>query len=526
MKKLILKVTVFIAGAVTMMLELVGVRILTPYFGASSLIWTGLIGIILASLSLGYWIGGKLADKKSSLNQLSLIVFIAGMNIALISILKEPLLLTTRQSIKNIYFGLLFDSLILLAPPSVLLGTVTPYAAKLSILSLKKTGSTIGNLYAISTIGSIMATFLTGFILLPSFGNTKILILTSLILITNSIAIYQAKGKILKITGILVSLFLLLYINKINLVATKEDFIDIDSQYNRVWIYKTNQKSIINKPNPPMIVLSTGGTGFQTAFPLGGNQGLISEYLKSFGLAKSLTSIKSALMIGGGGYSYVKEFLSSCPRARLDVVEIDSKLTQLAKKFFGLTKNRRLEIFHEDGRVFLAETDKKYDAIFIDAFNSLTPPYHLLTKEFLKSVYKSLNDNGVVMTNTISAVEGEKGRFLRSSYFTYKIVFNQVTALRVNKNIPEKEIQNIVIIGIKNSKKNSMEALIRKIKKNSNYELVNSMTKDVPILTDDYSPADFYALKIFQDMKSYSGPNYLAYYQKGLQLMIGDLIGN
>jgi MFS family permease len=180
MKKYLLEAVVFLCGAIVMILEIVGARVLAPYQGTSIFVWTSLIGIILGSLSLGYWWGGKLADRNPSYRVFSLIIFIAGVVVALITFSKELLLIFIRNHFNDIRVGATIAALALFAAPSVLLGMVSPYAVKLRIDDLNTSGATVGYLYAISTIGSIIGTFLAGFVLIAYFGNTKILLVLSI----------------------------------------------------------------------------------------------------------------------------------------------------------------------------------------------------------------------------------------------------------------------------------------------------------------------------------------------------------
>ena len=175
MNKFLLEFVVFVCGVVVMIFEIVGSRILGPYLGTSIFVWTSLIGIILGSLSLGYWLGGIIADKKPSYVLLSWIILLAALFIGLTITGKDIVLRNLPVLFGGIRTQSIIASLCLFAPTSILLGMVTPYAVKLKIKDIKTSGKTVGNLYAISTIGSIIGTFLAGFFLIPSFGSTNIL---------------------------------------------------------------------------------------------------------------------------------------------------------------------------------------------------------------------------------------------------------------------------------------------------------------------------------------------------------------
>ncbi|MDP2709047.1 MAG: fused MFS/spermidine synthase [bacterium] len=195
-KKYILELAVFACGAIVMIFELVGSRVLGPYLGTSIFIWTSLIGIILASLSLGYYLGGYLADKKATFDILSLIVLAAAFFIGLDIVIKDPLLVFLQTSVSDIRAGSVIASLILFLPPGLLLGMVSPYAVKLKISDLGTSGSTVGKLYAISTAGSILGTFLSGFYLIPRFGTNKLLLILAAALIIVSLIL--SAGRFIK----------------------------------------------------------------------------------------------------------------------------------------------------------------------------------------------------------------------------------------------------------------------------------------------------------------------------------------
>jgi len=200
-------------------------------------------------------------------------------------------------------------------------------------------------------------------------------------------------------------------------------------------------------------------------------------------------------MIGGGAYSYPKDFLSNHPDAEMDVVEIDAGLTELAKKFFSLSDSPQLKIFHQDGRVFLKNTENKYDVIFIDAFAS-SVPFHLTTKEFVDSVFEHLNDGGVVIMNIIASVEGENGKFLRAEYSTYKLFSDFVRILPVQRPENGNAVQNLILVALKPDASTGTVQAVR-FNEYLGYAWTGDIKTDVPALTDDFAPVDQYLVKVF-----------------------------
>lgn len=187
MKKFTLEIVAFFCGAVVMAFEIVGSRMLGPYVGTSMFAWTSIIGVILLSLSIGYFWGGRIADMRPRADILSLFIFISALFIIITLVVKESVLEILLGSIDNIHIVSVIASLILFAIPSILLGMVSPFAVRIKMKSLEKSGSTVGNLYAISTVGSIVGVFLAGFLLIPTFKITNILMLLAIVLISVSI---------------------------------------------------------------------------------------------------------------------------------------------------------------------------------------------------------------------------------------------------------------------------------------------------------------------------------------------------
>jgi len=489
--KYILEIIVFICGAVVMIFELVGSRVLGPYFGTSIFVWTSLIGIILGSLSIGYYLGGKIADKNPKISILSLIVFLSAVFISLTIIIKSFLLNYLQISISDIRVSSVIASLILFSPASILLGMVSPYAVKLKLNNLNTSGTTIGNLYAISTAGSIFGTFLSGFYLIPHFGTNKLLIILSITLIITSLALFSKKIIKVRLSVLIFMIISWFVFAGFNRLSQNAGFIDLDTAYNRIWIYNSNDKKTgeiirtfsINNENSSAMYLNKND--------------LVYEYTKYYHLAKHFyPDFKTTLMFGGAGYSYPKSFLNSYTEATIDVVEIDPTVTELAKKYFNLKEDSRLNIYHEDGRVYLNKTQKKYDVIFGDAFSShYSLPYQLATKEAIQRKYDILNDDGVVILNIISAVEGEKGKFLRAEYATYKSIFPQVYLFPVREPNDGNEVQNIILVALKSKYNQNFNDADPELNEYLQHLWKKEIGDDVPILTDDFAPVDYYISK-------------------------------
>lgn len=488
-QKYTLEIVVFLCGAVVMIFELVGSRVLGPYFGTSLFVWTSLIGIIMGSLSIGYYIGGKVADRNPSYKNLAAIIFGAAVFICLTILLKDFCLASFHNIFVNKKFSSILVSLLLFLPASVLLGMVSPYAVKLKMKSLNTSATTVGNLYAISTAGSIIGTFAAGFYLIPYFGTNKLLIILSIILVLISLFLYAEKNMQEKVFILVILIIGFAFLDKFNfIIAGRYKIIDVDTEYNRIWIYDSLDR------NTNKVVKMMGINNENHSLMFLDSDKLANEYAKYYDLAKHFNpNFKKTLMFGGAGYSYPKYFLSKYKDATIDVVEIDPKVTELARKYFRLKDDPRMKIYSEDGRVFLNDTNEKYDVIFGDAFSShYSVPYQLTTQEAVQKKYNILNDNGVVVLNIISSINGDKGRFLRAEYATYKSVFPQVYIFPVMYQYDGEKIQNIILVALKSEKNPTFIDSDPELNKLLNRLWKDSIANDMPILTDDYAPVDYY----------------------------------
>lgn len=487
MRRYLLEFVVFICGAMVMVLELIGSRIMAPYVGTSLVVWTGLIGTVLGCLSLGYYLGGHLADKKPTLQQLGLIILGAALLIGSMVLYKEEFLSILARTFTDIRWQTLIGAIILFGAPSVLLGMVSPYAVRLKLQTLTSTGTTVGTLYALSTIGSIVGTFAAGFFLIMWLGSTNILLLISAILILTSLLLFWPGWKVLTALAAFLTTTVASNYHQATVLATA-GYITTDTQYSKVLIYEHTQA---NKRIREMILDDSRNSAMYLE-----NDELVYTYTKYYRLADHFVpTINRGLVIGGAGYSYPKDFLTHHPDTLLDVVEIDPTLTDLAKKYFRLPNDPRLTIFHEDGRTYLNRTTQKYDAIYGDAYhNSLTVPYQLTTKEALGRMYGALEDDGVLILNLISAFEGTGSSFLQAEYATAKSIFPHVYLFQI-QDIAPTSLQNVILIAIKSDEEPLWESDNPELRDYLASRKEYSPAADTPILTDDYAPVDQYLLE-------------------------------
>lgn len=494
-----LELAVFVCGALVMTYEIIGSRIISPFIGTSTYVWTSLIGVILAALSLGYWLGGRLADRKPDVKILASAIFLAGGAVSVTILIKDPVL----SMIGSASFGLELKSLvaavILFAPASVLLGFVTPYSVKLRTLSLEDSGKTVGRLYALSTVGSIVGTFAAGFVLIPFVGSTRTLYLISALLF--GVSVMLAPFAFTRANFAILTVFVLgtaggelssYYMRRAS------GLVDVDTQYSRVQIYNSKDENT----GRPFRAIATDPFFAQSSIYLDDGSPVF-EYVKYFDLIDHYKpDHKNTLMIGGAGYTIPREYLRKNPEARMDVVEIDPAMTELAREYFNLKDDPRLTIFHEDGRVFLNRSEtSKYDAVFVDAFGTLfSIPYQLTTVEAVRHIHRVLKDDGIVIVNIGSALTGPASKFLQAEYATYKSVFPTVHLFKARREREDDELQNIVLIAVRTASDSDRVLPLRELNEISHKPsltslLANRYTGPIeprPILTDELAPVEYY----------------------------------
>ncbi len=485
MNKYKLEITVFFSGALTMILELIAARVLSPYVGSSNLIWTTIIGIMLISMSIGYWFGGRVADKnkENDIKILSNYLLISAIATSIIPILEVIFIDVLSQLSSNLIFVAIICATVTFGIPSFLLATVSPIAVKIKNNSMDHIGATSGKISSLSTIGSIFGTFFAGFILIPNLGVRNIILGCSILLWILSVYLFNKKDKkyyILMIVELLVIIGLNVLGGYLFKIENPEITRDVDSEYSRIWVTNLNVEENTYKT----LQVDTGLESYinQETGEMG------ATYLYYYDLFEYYNKeANDALMIGGAAYTYPMHYLKKYENKTIDVVEIDEKMTQIAEEEFGLDKNNpNLGLITQDGRSYLNYNKKNYDTVFIDAFKGLNAPFELTTYEAMQKVYDSLNENGTVITNIISAIEGDDADFIKYEYSTYKAIFDDVKVFQVNPNHSDDEEQNLILVGIKGNGNISTD------KEEEYSELLSNeitdFTSDKPIVTDDYAP--------------------------------------
>ena len=491
-KKFILELTVFVCGALVMIYEIIGSRLLSPYLGASTYVWTSLIGVILGALSLGYYLGGKLADRQPQLKILAAIIFAAGGVVSATILVKDLVLSFVAESSLILEGKSLLAALLLFAPASVLLGFVTPYAVRLKMSALEDSGKTVGRLYALSTVGSILGTFAAGFFLIPFVGSERSLYLIGASLIALSIFLAPFAATRFNLV-ILIIFFFGVAGNELKSYYLLQtiDLRDIDTEYSRVRVFQNTDPKTGRKTR----ALTTDPFFVQSAMFLDGDE-LVFDYGRYYHLIRHFKpDFQNTLIIGGAGYSFPRDYLRRYENAQIDVVEIDPQMTEIARRYFRLEDNPRLKIIHEDGRTYLNRAaPEKYDAVMLDAFGSLfSVPFQLTTVEAVRRIERALKPDGVVIFNLGGALSGDASRFFQAEFATYTEVFPRVYVFKVNADYADDRLQNLIIVACKSEKSASplagddgeINELLTHLKE-------PNIAAETKILTDDLAPVEYF----------------------------------
>jgi predicted membrane-bound spermidine synthase len=486
-----LEAIAFLSGASIMAIEIVASRIMSPYFGNSIVVWTSLIGVILAALSLGYWKGGRVADKTPSFKTLSAILAGGAALTALIAVIKNPCL-NAAIHIADIRLATIAAEVVLFAPVSFVLAMVAPYVVRLKMREVGSSGETVGRLYAISTIGSIVGTFGAGFILLALIGSTAILYSIAALLLGASALASRAGFLRTRAAAAAVVLLCALAAPSTSVAIVPGKLVyETDTHYNHAMVYDATDAPT----GRPVRNLYIDRYFRLSSVFRDKDDDLVLEYLKYFRLAGHFQpAARRHLLLGGGTFTYAKDFFRRNPSGSLDIVEIDPEFVDIANQYFGLTPNPRLSIVTTDARVFLNQTARRYDVVYVDVFGSATfIPFHMTTQEAARSIHDTLGPEGIVLMNILSPVEGPRARFLRAEVATYRTVFPRVELFQVFSRRTD-QLQNVILAAFKTAAEPEWTSQDPEMQRYLAHRLTRPLETETTILTDDFAPVEMYLI--------------------------------
>ncbi len=491
MKNWYLYSLVFIAGAAVLAVEILGTRILGPFYGVSLFLWSALITVTLAALSVGYALGGRWADRGPQLARLCYLLAGAGVWLLFTPLIRRPVLVLTEPL--GLRVAVLVATLILFAPPLTLLGMVSPYAIRLKALDLSEVGRTAGDVYALSTVGSVIAALATGFILIPSVGVMRLTFLIGAVLILTALF------GLLKDRGWLAAAMLLvgtLALGTVGLRVTAGERPDPESGLLAVEQSPYAEIRVLDLDDVRYLLIDGGihtmvdPSTWSSYFPYVAVIDVTRGFFERPG---------NCLLIGLGGGTIAKDFTRS--GWTVDAVEIDPVIVDVARQHFGFT-SADAEVHTVDGREFLIRSRETYDIIVLDAFGSSSIPFHLTTKESFGLIAAHLKPDGVLAMNVETVGWGD--RILRSLTATLAEHFDHVLALPTEA-MPD-QLGNVVLLA-SNRKLGRLPELERaEAASGDDWSAAHVRQawarrfipdpRQAPVLTDDLNPVDLWSEQI------------------------------
>ncbi len=431
--KALLGFCVFVSGASIMVLQFIVVRILTRDFGGSLEVWAAVISVCLAGISLGYYLGGYLADRFQSWRMLGFMLVLGGTSGACVEMLAnvagQQLLQVDFALTWHPYFAALFSSFL----PNLMLGTILPQAIKLGTHELARVGKSVGRIAALSEVGSIFGVILTAQVLIVYLGVRESLYATAFVLILFGIVLISA-GNRLRLCTTMSMLFIAFGSYQAQAQIVFEKY----SSYHHIIVEDISPHRLLRFNRDIQSTMSL-------EIPYAGG----FEYTDFFHVPLVLhPTMDRVLFVGLGGGTGPKDFLAYYPEMQVDVVEIDPMVINVAKEFFAVPEHPRLSIYEQDGRNFLRRSSNRYGAIIVDAYASGGPygaylPYHLATKEFFEAAASQLITGGAVVFNAIGNHGGMNADVIRDVHTTMRSVFHAVYVFQAQTSI------NTVFVAVK-----------------------------------------------------------------------------
>lgn len=385
----------FITGVVLMVYELIAARLLAPTIGSSTYVWTSVIGVIIAALSLGYWAGGVVADARQRRSDLIWLLLIVAATMTLTIYMHQALLANLLASGWDVRWQAVMASLLLFAPSSFGLGMISPYLVKLEVRSLQVAGRTVASLSALNSIGGISGTFLAGFFLFGWIGARETLAALVGLTMLSSWSLRPNYAWRLRL-----SLSIVIGLAAISGAAQpRADVIDTAAARYTIAQWQGQQTTLRG--------LLAGPAGVQSGVDVNDPGRLVFWYTAELAKLVDAANNKQNILILGGGTLTLPQFLADkYPASRIDVVEIDRELFELARQHFFYTDPKNIELIASDARRYVQSTERQYDIILVDVYQDGQMPFTTVTTEFASALKARLRPNGLVGLNIIAGQNG------------------------------------------------------------------------------------------------------------------------
>jgi spermidine synthase len=413
---------VFITGASALATEIAASRLVAPYFGSSTAVWANVIGLILLFLAVGYVLGGRLADRHPERGLLALLVVVAAACVAATPFAAHPILRTALAAFDSVsvvtVVGSFVGVLALFAVPVTLLGAVSPFAIRLSLEDVSQAGTVAGRLYALSTAGSIFGTFAAALLGIPLIGTQRTLELTAVALAATAPLLLGKRWLVAPAAAAL-----LLVIPAGSVKAGAGVLYETESPYQYIRVVDEGDGSRVLELNEGVVRHSLWRRGTV----------LTGGYWDLFLVVPQLLGRRPGemLVVGNSGGTIARAFGRFYPDVSIDGVEIDRKVSEVGRRYFGLRDNPRLRVVTGDGRVYLELTQKRYDLIVVDAYRQPYIPFQLATREFFELARRHLRPGGALALNVAAGPGG--GGLSRAIGSTVLAAFPQAWRWRAMK---------------------------------------------------------------------------------------------
>ncbi len=489
--------TVFIGGAVLLALEIIASRIVAPVFGNSILVWGSLIGVFLAALAAGYFVGGRVADRCPSPDVFAGLLFLAGLLVFPIPLLASGVLDALFRAGLGPRAGPVAATEALFFLPATVLGMVSPFAIRLRAQAMTTIGNVAGGLYALSTAGSITGTLLASFVLLTLWSVRTIVYLLGAVLMALGVLWWLAHRRS-ALAGVAAAAAVLLVAPVLRLPPDAAEGVRYaqDTVYHRITVTDEGEVRYLKLDNY-----------WQSGLDLTDPRRTVFAYSDYMHLPVALRpTARRVLMIGLGGGTVPTRYGQDYRQMRIDVEELDPAVIDVARRYFNVPVGDRLRVVAEDGRLFVARAPDRYDIMLLDAYLIDTIPFHLATREFFEVAKAHLVPGGVLGSNVIGAVSGPRSRLFRAIYATMVAVFPTVYVFPVDweQYGSPNAVRNIIVIATDQPRRSADAIRIAATRARvvpgvtlpRFAAVVGDLydhpirTDDVPILTDSFAPVD------------------------------------
>ena len=493
-----LALTALLCGAAVMIIEVLGSRVIGPFFGASLYVWTSLITITLVALAAGYWWGGLFSDRcMQARDRLYGIIALSGIAVLLIPLLKGPVIKLSMPL--GLRLGSLVSAGLLFAPSLMLLGMVSPFVIRIAALETASIGRTVGLFSSISTAGSFLGTVCTGFVLIAYFPINQIFLVVGGVLLVTSVTY----ALIFRRSGMLLPLLILPFLVPSG-GGTKTRHSPNGMQLSRIFFKDTfygnmqvHEYSRGNQRSRHLVVDATvqGGIDVDSGLSL-----FAYPYFQQF-IPRAINPHGRECLVVGLGPGVIPMWYER-QGVRTDVVDIDPEVFGVASRFFGFAVSGGT--YAEDARYFLNRSTKKYDYVILDVFNGDTTPFHVLSKEALLTVKQRLSAGGVLGVNIFGAIRGDT-LMTASVVRTLKEIFQTVDiypAIERNDSIGIGNIELFAYDGkaVTLKPENISAYQMHPLTENARPLMLSTFTfpagTPAMVLTDSYNPVDFYDVRI------------------------------